>query len=70
MRQMIHILDIHIQDVFLFFWPPIILCAVIGYIAAGKERKLPGAIIGLVGGVVLAIVLVILRGNAPPTLRS
>jgi hypothetical protein len=67
---MLHILDIHLQDVFLFFWPAIVVCIVIGYVAAAKDRKLIGALIGLVGGVVLAFLLVAFRGNAPPTVRS
>jgi hypothetical protein len=67
---MLHILDIHFEDVFLFFWPAIVVCIVIGYVAAAKDRKLVGAFIGLLGGVVLAVLLVVFRGNAPPTVRS
>jgi hypothetical protein len=67
---MLNTLDIHFQDVFLFFWPAIVVCVAIGYVAAAKDKKLVGALIGLVGGVALAVLLVVFRGNAPPTVRS
>jgi hypothetical protein len=54
----------YIKDVFLFFWPALIICAVIGYVAGGKDRKVIGSLVGLAGGGILALVL-ILTGPPP-----
>jgi hypothetical protein len=54
----------YVKDMFLFFWPALIVCGVIGFIASAKDRKVIGSIIGLAGGGVLALIL-ILTGPPP-----
>jgi hypothetical protein len=67
---MLTTLEIYIADVLVFFWPAIVACTAIGYIAASKERKLQGALTGLVGGFVLALILVAMKGHDAPIVRS
>jgi hypothetical protein len=54
----------YLKDMMLFFWPALIVCGAIGFIASAKERKVLGSIIGLAGGGVLAIVLILM--GPPP----
>jgi hypothetical protein len=53
----------YLKDLIIFFWPPLIFCAVIGAIASGKKRRLVGSFIGIVGGVALGFVLML---TGPP----
>jgi hypothetical protein len=53
----------HLPDVFVFFWPPIVACLVIGFIAGGRDRRVAGAAVGLIGGFILAVILVAFRGT-------
>jgi hypothetical protein len=53
----------YIKDLFLFFWPPLIICAVIGSIAAGKNRRMGGSFVGLASGMLLGLILML---SGPP----
>jgi hypothetical protein len=53
----------YVKDLLLFFWPPLIICAAIGAIAAGRNRRVVGSFIGIVGGLALGLVLML---TGPP----
>ncbi len=56
-------LGYYLKDLFLFFWPALIVCAAIGAIASGKDRRVFGSLIGVVGGLALGLVLML---TGPP----
>jgi hypothetical protein len=53
----------YVKDLLLFFWPPLLTCVAIGAIAAGKNRRMFGALLGLAGGLTLSLVLML---TGPP----
>jgi hypothetical protein len=53
----------YIKDLLVFFWPPLIICAAIGAIASGKNRRIVGSFIGVAGGLALGFVLML---TGPP----
>ena len=53
----------YVTDVLVFFWPPLIMSGAIGSLAAGRNRRLVGAAIGIAGGFVFGFA-VMLMGRA------
>jgi hypothetical protein len=54
----------YLKDILVFFWPPLLMCAAIGYFVPTKYQKAAGALFGLAGGFVIAFVLMLM--GPPP----